>query len=468
MPISLVMPAKKRFTETWLKSLLDRPPEADTTYSEAGRVGFVLRHRTGGTLAFVARYQRNGKPDWLTIGEYPALTLEQAHEAHAEVRKQLANGLDPKAERERLRIEREREQQRRKVTEGITVRSVIAEWAWWHARRKEPSTGKRRRKNPREAVRLLKVHLLVPHLKDKPAANITKRDLVMVIDKVIARDALVMANRIRDLIVQVFAFAASRDLIPSSPAAGLLRKPGGEEASRERVLSRDEIRVVWAALDDPKTKMSLRVRLALKLILATAQRGGEVSKARLDEFDISSRVWTIPADVAKNEKEHSVPLTDLAIELLHELRLATAPRTNRKTKAMRTRGPFLLPTEHVDDKPDQPISERALSRALKNNHTGDDDNPKLFGLLPFTPHDLRRTASTMMTSLGIPRLHVSKVINHTSGEHDETPEIAGVYDRHNYWPEKVRALTVWEAELRNIISTQPSNACVDLQLAMTA
>lgn len=96
------------------------------------------------------------------------------------------------------------------------MRNVIAEWAWHHARR--------HRKRPREALRLLRVHLLQAPVKDKPASDITKRDLVLIIDKILARGSTVMANRIRDLTAQVFDFAAMRDLIPSSPAAGLLKR----------------------------------------------------------------------------------------------------------------------------------------------------------------------------------------------------------------------------------------------------
>jgi integrase len=419
------MPAKKRFTPTWLKSLLDSRPAEDTTYSEAGRVGFILRHRTGGALVWLVRYQRNGKPVWLTLGEYPAMTLDQAHEAHGEVRKQLAQGLDPKIERERLRIERQRQDEARQLTEAITVRNVIAEWAWHHARR--------HRKRPREAVRLLRAHLLQGPMKDKPASDITKRDLVLVIDKILARGSTVMANRIRDLTAQVFNFAAMRDLIPSSPAAGLLKKPGGQEQAKERSLNRDEISQFWRGLDDAKTKISLPIRLALKLILVTAQRPGEVAQARFNDVDVAQRLWRIGDN--KSDRPHVVPLNDLAIEIIEELRKLANGR------------PYLLPSVHSALKPAEPISERALSRALRNNHVDE----KLFGCEPFTPHDLRRTAATHMTALGIQRLHVGKVLNHSEGG-----DITAVYDRYSYWDEKQRALAAWEAELRSIIDGKPS------------
>lgn len=76
---------------------------------------------------------------------------------------------------------------------------------------------------------------------------------------------------------------------------------------------------------------------------------------------------------------------------------------------------------------------------------------KLFDCEPFTPHDLRRTAATHMTTLGIQRLHVGKVLNHS-----ECGDITAVYDRYGYWDEKQRALATWEGELRSIIDRKPT------------
>lgn len=273
-------------------------------------------------------------------------------------------------------------------------------------------------------------------MKDKPASDITKRDLVLIIDKILARGSTVMANRVRDLTAQVFNFAAMRDLIPSSPAAGLMKKPGGPEQAKERSLNRDEIRQFWLGLDDPKAKISLPIRLALKLILVTAQRPGEVAQAKFNDIDTAERLWRIGDN--KSERPHTVPLTDLAVEIIDDLRKLSHGR------------PYLLPSVHSTIKPAEPISERALSRALRNNHVGE-KQPQLFGCEPFTPHDLRRTAATQMTGLGIERLHVGKILNHSEGG-----DITAVYDRHSYWNEKQRALATWEAELRSIIEGKPS------------
>src|SRR5690606_21676731 len=203
-------------------------------------------------------------------------------------------------------------------------------------------------------------------------------------------------------------------------------------------LTDDEIRAFWHGIED--AAVSKPVRLALKLILVTAQRPGEVAGAKLSEFDLSSKTWTIPGERSKNGKAHVVPLSPLALELVEQITQATAPKKDRP------RSPFLLPSVHTIRKADEPLSVRALSRALR--HCIDDDE-QLFGGEPFTPHDLRRTAASHMTALGIERLHVSKVLNHTDDG------ITGkVYDQHDYMPEKKRALTVWADHVAAIVANK--------------
>ena len=432
--------AKRAFTETWIENL--KPPAGGfTPFKEHGRRGFLLRVYAGGAKVFFYQFSWAGKPVFLKLREWLKGTkaLADAHKQHAVALDLYIRGINPKEEREREAKAREAADQRRKIVDAVTIRNVIAEWAWHYARRE--------RKRPREAVRLLKVHLLKP-LAGKAAAEITKRDLVKIIDPVLARGSLVMANRLRDLLVPVFAFAAERDLIPSSPAAGLGRKPGGDEESKDRALSPEEIKTVWSVLDGSECPISRRLVCGLKLVLVTAQRPGEVIAARFDQFDIEQRAWTIPPETIKTVKKarrgkkkqprapraHLVPLTDTAVELVEELRILASGR------------PCLLPAQRSKRNSDGHIDDKALAHALRDQI--DEKTGTLFGLSPFTPHDLRRTAATMMTSLGIPRHpDVAKVLNHAEEEDDTT----GIYDRFQYWPQKQRALQVWETELRAII-----------------
>jgi integrase len=414
---------RRTFTETWIKNL--RPVQIRRDFTEAGRPGFMLRVWPGGQKTFVIRYTRDGHTTPLTLGQWPAMSLAEAHEEHAAARKQFTRGLDPKVERERTAVEAAVSAKREKSERGVTVRNVIAEWAWHYARKN--------RKHPREAVRLLRVYIGEPW-KKRPAKELTRRDAVLLLDKIKAR-APVMANRIRDLSAQAFTFCVSRDLIAVNPFIGVPR-PGGHEAPRERKLNREEIATFWRCLDREGIEISKAVRLGLKLILVTAQRPGEVTGATWDEIDIKGGKWTISAARSKNGKAHEVPLTSLAVEIIEELRTLAKNR------------PHLLPSVQSKLKRDEPLSQRALSRALRNNQ---DDDGQLFGGDPYTPHDLRRSAASMMTALGIPRLHVSKVLNHTD------QDITGaVYDRHSYWTEKQRALQMWSDDLRAMIAGKKS------------
>lgn len=408
-----------RFTDTWLRNLKPEPKRRD--YTEPGHPGFMLRLWPSGEKSFVYRYQRNGKTKILTFGTYPQLSLGQAHELHTAARKVLAAGRDPIEERaSEAKVEKIRAQHE-KVEAGITTRSVLAEFAWHHLRRG--------RKNPREVLRVLRVYIANPW-KERAVRDITRRDAVILLDKIKGRGSPVMANRIFNLANQAFMFAIKRDLITNNPFIGLDR-PGGTESPRERNLNDDEIRSFWQGLDAKDCSVSRPVSLALKLVLTTGQRPGEVASAEWTEIDTNAAQWNIPAEKSKNGRAHVVPLSALALEILGQLRTLAKGR------------PCVLPSTYTHERPDEATSRRSLARALRVSHKDE----RLFGCEPFTAHDLRRTAASGMTRIGIQRLHVSKVLNHSdrdvTGRH---------YDKNDYAVEKERALTQWAEHLREVVS----------------
>ena len=413
--------ARRTFTETWIRNL--RPHEVRRDFTESGRPGFMLRVWPAGSKTFVFRYLRNGRSRVMTLGTWPGMSLEEAHEEHGAARKLFLRGLDPVDERMREAKAQETVERREKAISGITARNVVAEWAWHYARR--------HRRRPREAVRLAKVYVAKPW-NGRPAHELTKRDAVLLLDRLVARGADVMARRVRSLGLQIFTFAVARDLVSVNPFVGTAQ-PGDDEQPRDRKLNDDEIRAFWNGLDAEKTMISTPVRLALRLILVTAQRPGEVANAEWSEIDSTTGIWTIPAHKSKNGRAHRVPLAPLALEILAEL------RTHAKDR------PHVLPSVHSTIKRNEPLSQRALSRALRNNIA----DGLLFGVEPFTPHDLRRTAASGMTVLGIQRLIVSKVLNHT--DQDVTGR---VYDLNDYAADKARALAAWSDHIKSVIAGQ--------------
>jgi integrase len=206
-------------------------------------------------------------------------------------------------------------------------------------------------------------------------------------------------------------------------------KAPAKESQRDRVLTTNETRIFWKGLDE--APMTDGIKLALKLQLVTAQRKGEVVGAALEEFDLEDNVWTIPAVRSKNGQAHRVPLSPLALELIRQARFQGGDT------------PWLFPSPTADG----PILARSINRAVYKTLPD-------MGLENVTPHDLRRTAASGMTALGIPRLTVSKILNHVE------KGVTAVYDRHSYDAEKRHALEAWASRLKEIVSGKPTTSNV--------
>jgi integrase len=419
-----------RMTDASLRSM--RPQKKAYDVHADGRQGLIVRVYPNGAKSFRMRYTVNGLRDWWVMGEYGRVTLADAYDRHHSALREIAQGLNPREEHEKREAEAARLAHDAKLKKGITVRRVIAVWAFRYARHA--------RKRPQEAVRLLKKYLGEPWA-GIPLHTLRRENARKLLDGIVARNSKVMANRICALAEQAFTVAVQENKTEINPFLAF-PPPGGAELPRERWLYREEVKRFWEALDDPKYNIRRRMALALRLVLVTAQRPGELTEARISEFDLKQRIWTIPPEHIKTEpknstKVHLVPLTDLAVELITELISLTGDR------------PCLLPSGRSKQQFDQPIHEKTLSHVLSDLVEGEGKKATLFGLPPFHPHDLRRTASTHMSKAGAPRLVIDKVLNHSDSSQ------GGIYDRNEFFKEKRQALTTWEGWLRDILAGKP-------------
>ena len=195
----------------------------------------------------------------------------------------------------------------------------------------------------------------MPVWKDTPITEIRRADVKELL-RAKAATAPIAANRVLALLKCIFDFAIDEELIDSNPAARIRPE---REVSRDRVLSAAEIKIVWQALNDAP-RMDLATRTALKLLLVTGQRRGEVVGARWEEFDFERKEWQIPASRTKNKLPHIVPLSDLAIEMLDDLPdgecVFASATPDSITQAMR-RG---LPAMNLPGGPANPPQHRAV------------------------------------------------------------------------------------------------------------
>ena len=179
-------------------------------------------------------------------------------------------------------------------------------------------------------------------------------------------------------------------------------------------MSEEEIRHVWKALGHER----LSIAATLKLALLTAQRRSEVLGIRWDELDLETRWWTIPAERSKNKLAHRVPLASQALDLLARLREQAHGSA------------YVFPGSKKE-----PIANLQKPMRSIRQRTG----------IEFRFHDLRRTAASHMTGIGISRLVVSKILNHAERD------VTAVYDRHSYDPNKQEALLQWDKRVDQIL-----------------
>ena len=318
------------------------------------------------------------------------MKLTNARDQAKAILGRVARGEDPMGERL---------QEKKAETFG----DLAAEYLERHAKVK-----KRRWKGDERTLN----HDLLPVWGRKKAKNIKRRDVSLLLDDVVARGAPIMANRIKALISKIYNFGISRDIVDHNPCLGVPMPAKAQQ--RDRVLSEGEIRAVWRALDSLSPVMAT----TFKVRLFTAQRGNEVLAMRWE--DIDGDWWTIPAETAKNGLSHRVPLSRQSHELLESLK----PETGS--------APWVFESPR---KPGAHITavQKAAERLSKLSE------------VEFVPHDLRRTAASHMTSMGISRLVVSKILNHVESG------ITAVYDRHSYDAEKVEALALWGDRLDEIL-----------------
>jgi integrase len=375
-------------TVKWLKGL--RPPaEGRDEYYDLLVPGLALRVSATGTMSWVVKFRRPGETVHrrATIGRCPPVGLSEARErARAELSK-LDRGSDLLEARQEAR-------------EAPTFAEVAKQYIELYAEREKRSWA--------DDAKMLAKDLL-PAWGHRKAADIRRRDVVELLDAIHARGAPIRANRTLALARKIFNWGIGRDLVEMNPCLQVARV--APEVQRDRVLSEAELRDVWSA--------SSRLRLAgmaqVRLRLLTAQRGGEILSMAWADLDLSAGWWTIPAAMAKNGLSHRVPLSGPAVAILQSL-----PR----------RSAWVFPGRETGHQVDARVT---IARVVT-----------LSGV-DFRGHDLRRTAASHMTGMGIPRLTVSKILNHV-----ETG-VTRVYDRHSYDQEKRAALDLWAERLMAMV-----------------
>lgn len=422
----------KRLTDLELRRLAKRAAEGLESPREIREgEGFGVAVLPSGKLSFFLLYTLGGVRRRIRFGTYPETTLAAARDAVAAVRAQLAEGLDPAIERTRQRnavAEAVAEERRRP-----TVRGLVEEYTERHLPLLAESTRRRA---------LLELKEIVRAWGARKACEITRRDVVLLIDKV--RDlgtgarvnlkgAPSFANSLQSRVRDLFRFAVERAIVETSPALVLPKKSA--ETERERVLSDAEILAFWRGLD--RARALPMTRTALRLILLTGQRPGEVAGMRWDELDLPAALWRLPAERTKTRRAHTLPLSAPVLELIEQAR-------RQSTSAV-----FVFPGTGRNLAGS--INTDALAGAVGAAwQAGCFDDAEGNRPERHTAHDLRRTCRTGLSRLGVSPIVAERVLNHAL----PLPGVAAVYDRHDYLTEMRAALDAWAAHVLALVNGQ--------------
>ncbi len=365
--------------------------------------GLTFTLSAKGTASWVFRYRLGGKQRELTIGNYPTITLKKARELANEARTKVAQGID---------VAREKQEQRIALAAAGTVKQLCDEYY--------ERTVLGRVKRP-DIIKGMLDNDLIPKLGRLRIAEVKPIDVDAMIRGIVDRGALIMANRVLTTTKAVFDYAIRRHWIEQNPAAAFRRvDAGGEERARNRALSEDELILLMKALREAGPVFNTYY-LAVKLLLVTAVRLGELIEAPWSEFDLEDEhpVWRLPASRVKTGKDmanrdFTIPLPVVAVEWLQEIK-----RTSVASE-------YVFPARRRMGKP-------TMSPATLNWAMGEVKH----GLEHFTLHDLRRTARTHLARLGVAPHVAERCLNH------KLPGINDTYDTHDYLGERRLALNAW-------------------------
>lgn len=381
----------------------------------------LVRMGKDGTFSVYFRYyfRHGGKQQAYTCGTWrKGVSLASIRKERDTAASILGTGKNPNDEskltKERATIEQKAELAHIEAQKAAlrTLESALTEWYG----SKEISDRKDGGKDLKRAI----AKDVLPKLKDVPVTNITKVMLADILHNV-AKRAPIMANRLHASLNQFFKYAKDeREWVQKNPLDGTKRaKIGGKEEPRERILvdpinpDKHELKELQEAMDNANLQDSTKA--VLWIILATACRVGEITKARWTDINLDAGTWLIPAENSKNSKSHTINLSPFALthfNILYEI----SGNLDWVLPSSRGDSPVYIKS----------ITKQVLDRQLENplkHRTKAVGTLKLSGG-HWTPHDLRRTAATLMGHCGVLSEIIERCLNHV-----EENKLKRIYQR---------------------------------------
>ncbi|WP_392519804.1 integrase domain-containing protein [Salmonella enterica] len=360
--------------------------------------GLFLIVKTSGKKLWRFRYQRPATKQrtMIGLGAFPALSLADARGLRADYLALLANGIDPQVQAEVV----EEQQQ-------IALDSIFSTVAtnWFQLKSKSVTSD-----YANDIWRSLEKDVF-PAIGETPVQQIKARTLVEALEPIKARGALETVRRLVQRINEIMIYAGNTGLIDANPASGIGMAFEKPKKQNMPTLRPEELPKLMRSLI--MSNLSVSTRCLIEWQLLTLVRPSEASGARWVEIDLDAKLWTIPAERMKAKREHIVPLSPQALDILEVMKPISAHR------------------EHVfpsRNDPKQPMNSQTANAALKRIGFG--------GKL--VAHGLRSIASTAMNEAGF-----SPDIIEAALAHSDKNEVRRAYNRSTYLEQRKDLMSWW-------------------------
>lgn len=382
------------------------PQERDCWLADGG--GLRLLVKPNGTKAWRYGYRFGGKQKTLALGVYPEVSLKQARQGLAEAKQKLKQGIDPSQEKKRQR-------RQTAIDAGNSFETLALEW-WNHQK------GTWTDDHAHRIWTRLKDNSLA-ELGHRPITEIEPQDVISVVRKVERRGSLDVAQRVLNDVRRVCRYAVQNGRLKVNPVSELNAEIiKGRKTSHRASLPREELPGFLRTLDTYQTTGRLLTQLAIKLLVLTFVRPGELRGARWEEFDIDQRLWRIPGQRMKMGTDHVVPLSDQALAIIEELKPITGQYD------------LLFPSER---RRSEPMSDNTMRRAIfKLGYDGNTPSKS-----KCVPHGFRATASSILNETGFNPDAIERQLAHL-----ERNGVRAAYTHHARYLEERKKMMQWWAD----------------------
>lgn len=402
---SLIQPVKVAIADRRSLHIWDTELSGFGCYiSPKGKISWLVQRWTGG--------RESGKATRQVIGKGDLIDLQEARKIARRVLLDIDSGIDVA---ERKREARKPRVQQTKITVSEAIEKFSDLVAPWNSGRTETYLLERQR-------RLLVG--LVEHLSG-PLSGLRKADIRVALDK---KETQSTRQALYAALSPFLSWCLENDLIETNPLASISAIP--PVASRERVLTKLEIKALWVA----SYHMPDRWGSFYRLLLLTGQRREEVSGMHSSEVDFDKAVWTIPNERTKNGKAHIVHLSSTALAEIAQAQGYVFPASKVRLKIEKTEA-HISGYSKMKAKLDGYMKE-VLGVAFQN----------------WRVHDLRRTMASGLAEMGVLPEVIERILNHTSGA---AGGLKAVYQRYEYTKERKEALEAWGSHIKDLVSLEP-------------